>query len=320
MREVRLLAFVLVLGVAIASWVATCSAWQFDRVAAGVVPLDPRGFGALTLVTIGTGGARENPNRRGPALAVGAGRRVVLVDAGRGVAGGLRAARIPVTQPDTVFLTSLLPENTVGLDDLWSTRALAGGDAPLRLVGPPGTAALAASLEAAHGGALAARADALGRAPPPRLEVEEVGDGFSEDREGLRVRAAALPGGPVLALAYRFERDERSLVVGSVGWGGEALVALADRANALVYEAVFVPDVELAAEMGLTEDPEELRREAEFHTTLAEIGQLATSAWVDALVLVRLSPPPVYDVQVTSQVEGFQGRILIPDDGDELRP
>ena len=39
------------------------------------------------------------------------------------------------------------------------------------------------------------------------------------------------------------------------------------------------------------------------------------------LVLVRLRPPPVYDIQITSEVDDdFSGRILIADDGDEIRP
>ena len=81
---------------------------------------------------LGTGGGYENPDRRGPALALGLGADVVLVDAGRGVAEGLRAAQIPVAQPRLVVLTSLLPENTVGLDDLLQT---APGEAKVKTVG-----------------------------------------------------------------------------------------------------------------------------------------------------------------------------------------
>ena len=70
MTQLRVLALLLVLAVAAASWVLTCAAWRADRVVAGVVPLDPRRFEAFALVTLGTGGARENPGRLGPATAV----------------------------------------------------------------------------------------------------------------------------------------------------------------------------------------------------------------------------------------------------------
>jgi hypothetical protein len=114
----RIIGLCVALAVAGASWALTCGAWQYDRVLAGIAPLEPRRFDRLTLITIGTGGVAEDPRRRGPCTAVGWGARVVLVDAGRAVAEALRAAEIPASQPDTVFLTSLLPESTVGLDDL----------------------------------------------------------------------------------------------------------------------------------------------------------------------------------------------------------
>ena len=42
---------------------------------------------------------------------------------------------------------------------------------------------------------------------------------------------------------------------------------------------------------------------------------------METLVLVRLRPPPVYDVQITGLVDDdFSGRIVIADDGDEITP
>ena len=54
----------------------------------------PQPPGLVPLVTVGTGGAYENPNRLGPSIAAALGGEVVLVDAGRSVAEGLRAARL----------------------------------------------------------------------------------------------------------------------------------------------------------------------------------------------------------------------------------
>ena len=73
MTNMRLVAFFVVLAVMIASWALTCAAWRADRVIAGVAPLDPRTFARLTLVTLGTGGAYENPNRAGPCIALALG-------------------------------------------------------------------------------------------------------------------------------------------------------------------------------------------------------------------------------------------------------
>ena len=162
MLGLRVILFLFLILFGIVSGFATCAAWRFDEVAAGVRPLDPRNFPNLTAVTVGTGGAYENPGRRGPATAIANGRDVILVDAGRSVADALRAAELPVYQPEMILLTSLLPENTVGLDDLLFTSWLAERKTPLRLVGPPGTKALADHLRLAHAAGLQSMANGLG--------------------------------------------------------------------------------------------------------------------------------------------------------------
>jgi ribonuclease Z len=321
--QIRVFALLVVVAVAVASWVLTCAAWQADRVMAGVRPLDPRAFDALTLVTVGTGGAWENRSRLGPATAVGMGSELVLVDAGRGVAEALRAAEIPVAQPAVVYLTSLAPESTVGLDDLLLTGWLDGRAAPLRVVGPPGTRALAASLEAAHASAVAGRIASLALpAEGARFDAVEIAEGFAEVRGALAVRAGALPGGPQPAFAWRFEANGRSAVVaGTGGWAPDALVAFARGAGALVHEAAQLPTPEEAKQLGLGIDPEQLVRERRLFTALDAVGGLAQRAGVAQLVLVRLRPPPVYALQVTSLVDdAYAGRIVVADDADELTP
>ncbi len=320
MNRLRLVGFLLVLGVAVASWALTCAAWRVEQVAAGVVPLDPRDFERLTVLTVGTGGAYENPDRGGPATAVALDAQVVLVDAGRAVAEGLRAVRLPVAQPQAVLLTSLLPENTVGLDDLLLTGWLEGRATPLRLYGPAGTAELAQSLVAAHRRGVAAREAAFGLpGDGARFDVVEIGDGWRERFGELDVRAAAMRGTALETLAYRFEGRGRSLVVAGSGWAPEAMVELARGANLLVQEAVLIPPPELAEDVGVS--AERLRREAELHARIEDVGALAQSAGVETLALVRMRPPPAYEFQVTGVVgERFGGRIVIADDGDEIRP
>jgi len=322
MTQIRLLGFFLVAGIAMGSWFLTCAAWRADRVMAGARPLETRSFPRLTVVTVGTGGAYENHNRLGPSIALGLGEDLLLVDAGRGVAEALRGAEIPVAQPATVYLSSTLPENVVGLDDLLLTGWLGGRDQPLRVVGPAGTQQLVAGLQATHAAGTAARAAALGLPEAgARFTALEVGEGWSEARGELTVRAAALPGGPVPALAWRFEAGGRAAVVAPTGWAHGPLVDFTRGAQLLVHEAAFIPDAELAEQIGLDVDPDRLAREAGLHTSIDAVGGLASQAGVETLVLVRLRPPPVYDIQITGVVDdSFDGRILVPDDGDEITP
>jgi len=73
--------------------------------------------------------------------------------------------------------------------------------------------------------------------------------------------------------------------------------------------------------MGIDEDPELLRRDAALHTSIESVGDIARRADADTLVLVRLRPPPVFDIQITTHVDDrYDGRIVIASDGDEITP
>lgn len=322
MFQFRIASLFVIAAIAAMAWVLTCGAWRLEQEVDRVGPLDPRDYARLTVITVGTGDRHENPARRGPATAIGLGERVVLVDAGRGLADALRLARIPVQQPDTVYLTSLLPENVVGLDDFLLVGWINGREAPLRVVGPRGTRALTDALITAHRAGFEARAGGMGiRSATPSVEVAEVSDGWSEQIGDLQVSAGELPGGPIDALAYRFEARDRSAVIAGTGWAEAALIAFAQGANLLVHEAVYIPSPEIAKQMEFDEEPELLLRAAREHTAIDAVGALAQKAGVETLVLVRMRPPPVYDLQITSVVDDdFDGRIVIPEDGDEIIP
>ena len=113
----------------------------------------------------------------------------------------------------------------------------------------------------------------------------------------------------------------KSIVVGGTGWGTSILVELAQDADVLVHEAVYVPPPEDIEAAGVIADPDRLRNEAALHTSILEVGDLAEQARVGTLVLTRMRPPPFYDIQVSGVVrQSFGGRIVIPEDGDELTP
>lgn len=307
--------------IAVAGWVVTYGSWRYQRVAAGIAFLEDRQFGNLTLIAVGTGGARENPSRLGPCLALGGGKEILLVDAGRGVAEALRAAKIPVTQPGTVYLTSLLPENVQGLDDLLLTSFESGRSTPIRVIGPPGTAALVAQLELAHAPGVAALAAAEARGDArPRFEALELADATTRDESGITVRAVPLGDGPMPALAYRFDAGPRSVVVSGVGWGRDDVVRLAEGAEILVLEALHGASIAQAIQAEVA-DRRRLEREAALRIHTEDVGALAQRAGVRVLALVRLRPPPLFDFQYQRLVgKTFSGRVVIAGDAEEIEP
>ena len=247
---------------------------------------------------------------------------MLLIDAGRGTAEALRKVQIPVSQPEIVLITNLFPHNTLGLDDLLLTGWLESRSTPLRLIGPPGTAEFAEGIRAAYRSGRAAQETGLGLPPEGgMLEVLEVEDGWSEEVDGLRISAGELAGGPTRALAWKLEHSGRTVVVSGTGWADDALVSFASGANMLVHEAVYIPPPEDIEDAGVIAKPERLRMEAALHTSILNVGKLASQARVETLVLVRMRPPPFFEVQVTSIVgRDFEGDIVVPEDGTELTP
>lgn len=300
--------------------------WRYQELAQDVAWLEDRDFDTLTLLTVGTGSAYENPKRLGPVTAVGLGTRIALVDAGRGVAEALRTCAIRTAQPDTVYLTSLLPENTIGLDDLLLTGWIAARSEPLRVVGPPGTRALAEAIAAAQGPAIEALARELGLPPAgATFAAEEATPGWSETRDdGLVVRAGDAGARPLPGLAWRFERPATgpaaalALVVTGTGPDPEPVAELARGAGLLATEGFFRAAVDAVIEAG-DPDADRLRREADLHLATADAGALAARAGVPLLVLTRLRPPPMFAAQFeTSAGERFDGRVVVADDCDSF--
>jgi len=318
----RLVLFVILAVVMAASWLSTCVIYRAAELGEMLAPIDPVDSGNFRITIVGSGSGYENPERMGPCLAIGWNEHIVLLDAGRGVAEALRSARIPLAQPDTILLSSLMPENTVGLDDLLLTGWRQLRKNPLRVIGPKGTAELTAGILAAHRAGIAAEIEGMGL-PEAGAEIEtlEVEDGFSEERDGMTITAGALPGGPTSALIWRFERNGYTAVAATTGWAQDAVVDFAKQADLLLHEAVVVPVAEGAPEAGILTDPELLRKEAALHTSLIDVGGVATRAQVGKLALIRMRPPPFYDFQVTSYVsQSYEGEIVVPQDGDAFEP
>lgn len=305
------------------AWIGAGVLWRAAEVAELVAPLEIADYDELSVVTVGTGNAFENPERRGPSTAIGLGRTVVLVDAGRGIAEGLRAAQIPVDQPEVVLLTSLLPHNTVGLDDLLMTGWQTKRSEPIRVVGPEGTRQLVEGIESAQAAGRAALADALGLPEAgARVEILEAGDGTTLEVGGLTLEARALPGGPLPTLAWRASDARSKVVVAGNGWGHEVLERFAGGADALVHEAAYLPTVaELEGTGAVVENPERIEKDRGLHTSIEEVGKLASRAQIARLILVRLRPPPFFNLQIQSIVgRDYDGSVVIPDDGDLVYP
>jgi ribonuclease BN (tRNA processing enzyme) len=237
---------------------------------------------------LGTGTPNPDPDRSGPAVAVVVNGTAYLVDAGAGVMRRAEQARrngiagLAAGRMDIAFLTHLHSDHTIGLPDLIHTRWVAGEQAtPLRLFGPPGTAAMAAHLTEAW------REDIRNRTEGPqphagdgwKVVAKEIGPGIVYQDSNVTVTAFAVPHTNwEYAFGYRFDTKDRSVVISGDTRASDAVVTACHGCDVLVHEVY-------SGEKLLTRPPEWQRYHKGSHTSAAELAALATRAGPKLLVL-----------------------------------
>ena len=282
--------------------------------ATAALPLAARADADRTrLILLGTaGGPTPKKTRAAPSQAIVIGDRTYVVDCGNGVARQLVLAGVPLASIRHVFLTHHHSDHSA---DYGTLLLLAWGDALRTRVdtwGPPPLARITSLFFEMNRPDLAVREKDEGRPPlPPLVHPHEIARGgrlFEDDRVTVHCCLVDHPEVPI-ALAYRFDGHDRSIVISGDTRRSAALIALARNADVLVHEALYVsraPGAEGSA----------LRRHVlQSHTPVEEVGRIATEAGVKMLVLSHFVPgetPPVSDEEwLAAARKHYSGPIVV---------
>lgn len=244
----------------------------------------------LRVVILGTGTPNADPDRSGPAVAVLAGGRSYLVDAGPGLVRRASAAANQLGEPalrpshlSRLFLTHLHSDHTVGVPDLLLSTWVLEREGPLQVHGPPGTRAMFQHVEAAWAGDIRNRIE--GREPANatgyRSEVREIDSGEVYQDDAVRVTAFRVPHGdwePGTSFGYRFEGGGRVIVISGDTRPSDAVVAACQGCDVLVHEVY-------SGERLTRREPEWQTYHRGAHTSAAELADVATRARPKLLVL-----------------------------------
>lgn len=241
----------------------------------------------IEVTLLGTGSPMVDPNRAGPATLVRAGGQTFLVDAGRGVL--MRAAAVGVGAADVtaLLLTHLHSDHITDLTDVITTRWITTFTrTPLRVIGPPGTAAVIEAILAALAPDISYRighhADIT---EPPSVEVEEVTDGVVWGRDGVRISVAPTDHRPVEpTIGFRVEFDGASVVLAGNSVPCASLDALSAGADALVHTVIRKDLVQLVPN-------QRLRDILDYHSSVEQAANTAARAGVGTLILTHYVPP-----------------------------
>ena len=292
----------------------------------------------LHAVFCGTGSPMPDRKRAGPCTAVIAGEHLFVFDAGEGAAETLSLMGVSPGRIDTVFLTHLHSDHIDGLAPMalqhWGN---ASAQSPLQVVGPAGTARVAAGLNEAYAIDSTYRVAHHGEQvlPPAGFGLTAwefaISDGAHStvvhDADGVRIIAFQVNHAPVdNAVGYRIEYAGRSIVISGDTARDERVVAAARGADLLVHEAIDTHLNQIMQDAANANGRENIGRIFNdiltYHTSTEDAGRVAQEAGVGALALTHLLPPtplPGLDQRfVRAARTTFDGRVWAARDGDVI--
>ena len=278
------------------------------------------------LVLLGTaGGPRPHKTRAAPAQAIVVNDTVYVVDCGNGVARQLVFADLPLSSVRHIFITHHHSDHNADYGNLILLAWAAGLRTRLDAWGPPPLERMTDLFFAMNATDISARTGDEGRMPlRPLVHAHDVrGGGPVMHDDNVRVTAAVVHHPPMVpAFAYRFDAEDRSIVISGDTTPSESLVALARNADILVHEALF--DAASVDRLVVhVPNASDLRRSIlSHHTTAEEAGRIAAEAQVGTLVLSHLIPSddPLVTEAMWRDAAGkhFGGRIIVGRDLMEL--
>jgi ribonuclease BN (tRNA processing enzyme) len=270
------------------------------------------------LILLGTGGGpRAKKRRMNSGQAVVAGGKIYVVDCGYGVTHQMVVAGLPLRQLRHVFVTHHHSDHDVELGPLLQLAWAAGLTTRVDCWGPPPMQRMIRDYLRYEAYDLAIRVKDEGRVPlAPLIHAHDLGGGGRVLDDGhVQVTAAKVRHPPVdLALAYRFDAPDRSIVISGDTRPSADLVRLAKGADVLVHEAMLSERVgELI--QSLPDRERLLRSVLGHHTTAEQAGQIAAEAGVKLLVLSHLVPgedPDVPDAKwIAAARRHYSGPIIV---------
>ncbi len=295
---------------------AGCAAWPLRAES------DP---GRTRLILLGTaGGPRPLKSRSAPSQAIVSGGSIYVIDCGYDVARQMVLAGLSLPQLRNIFITHHHSDHDIDLGPLLQLSWLSGLTKPVDCWGPPPMRRMIDDYFRYEAYDIRIRQVDEHRPPfRPLVRSHELkGGGFVMNDGRMRVTAARVVHPPIdLALAYRFDAADRSIVISGDTRPTESLITLARGADVLVHEAMM-PDRVLELVGKLPNGQELARSVLSHHTSAEQAGQAAAAADVKMLVLSHLVPaenPQVPDAEWIAAVRRhYAGPVIVGRDLMEI--
>lgn len=274
----------------------------------------------LHLALCGAGGPLPAPNASGPCVAVVAGDRLFIVDAGTDGLRNLNRMGLPAGDIEAVFLTHFHSDHIDGLGEMATIRWVsAANTSPLPVYGPTGVAKVVAGFNSVYALDTTYRHDHHGDSVAPLSGSGMRANEFSLPDEGklatlidegeLKVEALAVGHAPVApAVGYRFTYKGRTLLVTGDTVASANVQKFAQGIDLLVHEAL-APNLvnmmhDVAQKMGNTVVAKVTYDILDYHASPVEAAEIASNAGVGHLLYYHIVPPLVVPGQESLFLNG----------------
>jgi ribonuclease BN (tRNA processing enzyme) len=277
------------------------------------------------LILLGTGGGpRPRKANSAPAQVIVANETAYVIDCGNGVARQLAFAGVPLSTIRHIFVTHHHSDHNADYGNLIWLSWCAGLRTRVDGWGPPPLEKMTKLFFEMNAYDIETRITDEDRAPLlPLVHVHELTEGgpIMED-DNLAVTATLVDHPPVVpAFAYRFDAGDRSIVISGDTLPSDNLIRLAQGADVLVHEVLYVPAIDrLVARVA---NAAALKRSIlSHHTPVEDAGRVAQAAGVKMLVLSHFVPAD--DPAVTDQIwidaarVHFRGQVILGKDLMEI--
>lgn len=284
----------------------------------GAAPAGKSWAHGTRLVLLGTmAGPVLHPARAMNSQAVFVNGRGHLVDCGYGTIGRMSEMGMRLSELRQVYVTHHHSDHTADYPALLNLAWMMGIQGQLGIHGPPPMrkvheAALAVFEEDAQIRIAATKREAVAKS----FEVQEVrAPGVVYQDSDVKVTAALADHAPFeVALAYRFDTAQSSIVISGDTAPSDNVVALARDADVLVHEAMYVPGIDRMLAKRPYVPPALRSFLLKGHTTAEDAGRIAARAGVKTLVLSHLLPgdEPIDDsVWIDEARRHFRGEVIV---------
>ena len=277
------------------------------------------------LILLGTGGGpRPRKNSFASSQVIIVNNVAYVIDCGNGVAIQLARAGVPLPALRHVFITHHHSDHNADYGNLLLLAWESGLRTRVDTWGPSPLTRMTHLFFEMNAYDINTRIADEGKVPlAPLVHVHELAQGGTVMQDGnVTVRCALVDHPPVKpAFAYRFDSHDRSIVISGDTRRSDALIRLAQGADVLVHEALYVPAVErLAARVP---NAATLRKSIlSHHTSVEDAGRVAQAAGVKMLVLSHFVPPDDPDITEQMWIDGarstYKGKIIVGKDLMEI--